>query len=120
MKVAFTSRGNSLDSEFDERFGRAMYFIVYDTETNQSEALENMAGVESAHGAGISAAKKLVDAKVEALVTGNCGPNAFNVLSGNGIKIYVSDSKTVREALEEFKEGKLQTLSSPTKGGHWR
>lgn len=120
MKVAFTSQGNSLDSEFDQRFGRAMYFIIYDTETNESLTLENMAGVESAHGAGISAAKKLVDAKVEALVTGNCGPNAFNVLSGNDIKIYLSNSKTVREAMEEFNQGRLQISNSPTKGGHWR
>ncbi|AWB10955.1 putative Fe-Mo cluster-binding protein, NifX family [Thermodesulfobium acidiphilum] len=120
MKVAFTSQGNSLDSQFDERFGRAMYFIIYDTDTNETKVLENMAGVESAHGAGISAAKKLVDAKVDALVTGNCGPNAFYVLSENNIKIYLSNAKTVKEAIEEFKNKKLEIASSPTKGGHWR
>lgn len=33
MKVCFSSIGDSTDSILDQRFGRAAYFVIADTET---------------------------------------------------------------------------------------
>jgi predicted Fe-Mo cluster-binding NifX family protein len=32
MKIAVTATGNALDSQLDQRFGRAEYFIIVDSE----------------------------------------------------------------------------------------
>jgi len=118
MKVAVTSKGGSLSSEIDERFGRARFFVVADTETGDFEAHENPAAV-NAHGAGVAAAKFLADRGVEALISGNVGPKAFMTLNAAGIKIYSASSMTVAEAIEALKQGKLDSVSEPTRpGGH--
>ena len=41
MKVAISAKGNELSSQVDPRFGRAVYFIVYDTEDDSFEAISN-------------------------------------------------------------------------------
>ena len=55
---------------------------------------------------------------MEAVLTGNCGPNAFGVLNSAGIKVITGASGTVREAIENYKSGKLQATSQPTTGAH--
>ena len=34
MKIAVTSKGKTMDSEVDPRFGRAAYILVVDSETS--------------------------------------------------------------------------------------
>jgi len=84
MKVAISSTGPGLDSEVDPRFGRCQYFIIGDTETMEHGVMDNSSAM-AAGGAGISAAQAIVDKGVQALLTGNCGPNAYEVLSSAGI-----------------------------------
>ena len=36
MKIIITSTGETLESEFDQRFGRCAYFCVLDTETSET------------------------------------------------------------------------------------
>ena len=60
MLVAISSKGNSMESMMDPRFGRAEYFIIADTDTMEFEVLENTAAV-SGGGAGISASQLLID-----------------------------------------------------------
>jgi predicted Fe-Mo cluster-binding NifX family protein len=48
-----------------------------DSDTKQLiEAIDNTAGKEAAHGAGISAAAQIADKGLEALLTGMVGPKA--------------------------------------------
>lgn len=112
MKIAITSTGKTMDSEVDPRFGRAAYFVIVDTETMEFSAIENE-NVAAAGGAGISSAKVVTDAGAEALLTGNCGPNAQRTLSAAGIKLYTGATGTVAEAAELFKSGKLTEATGP-------
>jgi predicted Fe-Mo cluster-binding NifX family protein len=46
------------------------------------------------------------------VVTGNCGPKALQVLSAAEIKVFRSDARTVAEALEDFRAGRLVEVGS--------
>jgi predicted Fe-Mo cluster-binding NifX family protein len=52
MKIAITSMGAKLEDKVDPRFGRCHYFILFDTETNKFEAIENT-GAQGMGGVGI-------------------------------------------------------------------
>ena len=112
MKIAVTSNGKTLESEVDPRFGRASCFIIVDSETMDFNIIENE-NVAAAGGAGISSAKVVIDAGAEAVLTGNCGPNAERTLSAASVKIYTGATGTVAEAVELFKNGKLTETTGP-------
>jgi predicted Fe-Mo cluster-binding NifX family protein len=118
MKIAVSSAGTDLDADIDPRFGRCRYFIMVDPETMQSEALENL-GAIAGGGAGISTAQMVAGKGVEAVLTGNCGPNAYEVLAAAGIKVLTGVSGKVRQAIEDYKSGKLKTSSQPNVPGHF-
>ena len=118
MKIAITSTGKTLDSQVDPRFGRAACFIIIDTETMDFNVVENES-VAAAGGAGISSAKVVIDAGAEAVLTGNCGPNAEHTLTAGGVKLYTGATGTVAEAVELFKSGKLAEASGPNVEPHF-
>jgi len=104
MKIAISATSPTLDAEVDPRFGRCQYFIIADPETEEFEALDNSSAT-AAGGAGISAAQMIVGKGVEAVLTGNCGPNAHQVLSTAGIKVVTGVSGKVKDAIAEYKLG---------------
>lgn len=111
MKVCFSSNGSSSDSVMDPRFGRAAYFAIADTDTMEFEIIENAAAA-SGGGAGITSGQLMVDKGVEALVTGNVGPNAMNVLRAAEIEVYKGSPISVKENLEKFKKGLLDKIDT--------
>ena len=118
MKIAITATGKTMDSPVDQRFGRAAYFVVVDTETMDFTVIDNE-NVAAAGGAGISSAKAVVDAGAEAVLTGNCGPNAQRTLSAAGVRLYTGVTGTVAEAVELFKGGKLTEAEGPNVQSHF-
>jgi len=118
MKIAITATGKTLDSPVDRRFGRAAYFVVVDTETMDFSAIDNESAA-AAGGAGISSAKVVTDAGAEAILTGNCGPNAQRTLSAAGVRLYTGVTGTVAEAVELFKSGKLTEAAGPNVQEHF-
>lgn len=117
MRIAVTSTGKALDSGIDPRFGRAAFFIICDTETMEFAAVEN----ENAAGAaaGIGSARRIIDEGAEAVLTGNCGPNAERTLSAAGVKLYTGLTGTVAEAVESFKSGRLTAAEGPSVQSHF-
>lgn len=112
MKIALCSEGDSLDSKVDSRFGRCAYFILVETNTGEVEVVANQS-VAAGHGAGIGSVQFLVSRGVEAVCTAKVGPNAFQAFASAGIKVYFTEPATVRQALEDFKAGKLKQITSP-------
>jgi predicted Fe-Mo cluster-binding NifX family protein len=117
MKVAITSCGEYLSSEIDTRFGRCGYFLKVDTETLVYESIPNRSAMASG-GAGIQAAQTVSELGVEAVITGDVGPNAFRTLNAAGIKIITGASGTVKEAIEKFQSGELKETGAPTSASH--
>jgi len=118
MRIAVTSTGPDLDAEMDPRFGRAQYLLVVDTDSLEFEAVENP-NIAAGGGAGIQTSQMIASKGVEAILTGNCGPNAYRTLSAAGLQIYVGISGIVRDAVESFKRGELQPISNPSVPGHF-
>ena len=117
MKIAITSRGEDLDAEMDQRFGRCQYFVIVDSETMEFQAHDNKAAMERG-GAGPQAAKAILDLGAEILITGNLGPNAHMALHASGIKGFIGASGTVKEALEQYKNGELKHAEEPNVDSH--
>ncbi|MEJ2057166.1 MAG: NifB/NifX family molybdenum-iron cluster-binding protein [Desulfofustis sp.] len=119
MKIAVTAKGTELGSDVDPRFGRAAYIIFVDTETMALEAVDNADNASSFKGAGIQAATMVHDKKAEVLMTGYCGPKAFQTLQAAGIKVVSDVSGTVEEAVNMFKKGVAEYLDSANAEAHW-
>jgi hypothetical protein len=51
-------------------------------------------------------------------VTGNVGPNAFQVLQPAGVLVYLFSGGTVRQAVEAYKAGELSATGDASKPAH--
>ncbi len=119
MKIAVTAQGKTLSSDIDLRFGRAKWLIVFNTESDDFEAYDNTVNLNAAQGAGIQTGQNIANLGVEAVITGNVGPNAFKTLNAADVKIFLADKQTVAEAVESFRAGKLKPVDHANVDGHW-
>lgn len=119
MKVVISSQGKTLESNVDSRFGRSPYFIVVDTETGDYSCHDNKPNLNATQGAGIQAARNVIELGAEAVITGNLGPKAFATLQAGRIAMYIGAQGTVHESLNLWKNGQLQSASQPNVEGHW-
>jgi len=117
VKICVTSKGRTLDSQVDPRFGRCAFFIVLETETLEFEAIEN-AQLEAAGGAGVQSGQLMAEKKVQAVLTGNAGPNAYQTLQAAGIEVVAGVSGTVQDAVDGYKAGRFSAAKGPTVKSH--
>jgi predicted Fe-Mo cluster-binding NifX family protein len=119
MRIAITSQRDDLESLVDSRFGRASKFLLVDTETMAFEVIENAQSQNLSRGAGIQAAQNLIPHHPDVVLTGNCGPKAFRVLQAAGVKVILGVEGKIRDALQDYVEGKLQPAKKANVEGHW-
>ena len=117
MRVAISATGPTLDAEVDPRFGRCPYFVIVDPDTMQFEALENSSAMQ-AGGAGISTGQLIASKGVQVVLTGNCGPNAYQVLSAAGIQVITGVSGKIQDAIQAHKSGQFQATSQSNVAAH--
>jgi predicted Fe-Mo cluster-binding NifX family protein len=118
MKVAVTATAPDIKAVVDPRFGRCQFLVLVDTENRQWTALEN-ANVGAASGAGIAVAEAMAREGVTVVLTGHCGPKAYQVLEAAGIEVVTGVAGTVEEAVEAYRSGKLRPGSGPTVPPHF-
>jgi predicted Fe-Mo cluster-binding NifX family protein len=117
-KIAVSSTGDNLDAQVDPRFGRCAHFIFVDTDTMEYEAIQNP-NVSAASGAGIQTAQLVANKEVEAVLTGNVGPNAFQTLQAAGVNVIAGVSGKVKDAIQMYKDGKVQATGGPNVASHF-
>jgi predicted Fe-Mo cluster-binding NifX family protein len=117
MKIAISSQGETLDAPASPVFGRCPTYLFVELETMEFKALPNPA-VSQGGGAGIQAAQFVVNQGATAILSGNLGPNAFDVLQAAGVPGYLVPEGTVRQAVEAYKAGQLQPMAGPNVGAH--
>lgn len=118
MKIAISSTGPDLESEVDPRFGRCQYFMIVDLNDMSFEAVPN-GNLAQGSGVGIQSAKVVADKGAEAVLTGNVGPNAHQVLAAAGLKVVTGVSGPVREAAQQYKNGQLRTAEQANVVDHF-
>ena len=124
MRVALPTRGLSLAAKLAPCFGRAEDLIIYHLAGGESLGgayveLENHENMDTAHCAGVHAAREVAACKVDAVVTRHCGPRVFDILSGDGIEVFTGARGTAQEAIEAWRSGKLKRATEPDVRMHW-
>lgn len=119
MKVILPVEYDSMQTEICQSFGRAPYFLIFETNTSSSKFILNQAA-SSPGGAGIKASQTIVDSGAEAVIVPRIGQNASDVLTSAGIKVYQSQSNNILENISLLKEGNLPLLENAHPGFHRR
>ena len=105
MVLAIPVETKDMNAAVCPSFGRAPYFLLYNSEEKNSSVIDN-------------AAQTLVDNKVDALLTPRCGENAAEVLKAANIVLYKSAPGSAMENITLFAEGKLPVLEEIHAGFH--
>lgn len=121
MKIALSASGKDLGDNLDLRFGRSPYFMIYDLDDEEYKLVDNR-GESSSGGAGIAAGQQIIDESVEAVITGNVGPNAYELLSGSEVKIYKGKEAPCKQLIDAYKKGELEEIKEarPSHKGGFR
>ncbi len=88
MKVAISSKGDTLDSGMDSRFGRCKFFAIYDSEDKSTLFIDNTAATLT-EGAGPAALQLLTAQGVSKLVSGNFGVKIKTLSSDLNVQLIV-------------------------------
>lgn len=117
MRIAITARGSHPSSEVDESFGRAYWFLLFETQTENYVAVDNTEVRNSQENAGVKAANLLKERNVDVLLTGETGPKAFRSLMEKGIKVFHGASGSVEDTLSAWLKGELLEAEHPNSPG---
>lgn len=113
MKIAVSSTAPGAEAQVSPIFGRCNCFVVVDTETQAVASLANPA-LGASGGAGIQSAQYIVQQGVQAVISGNVGPNAMLVLNAAGVDVYAATGGTVAEVVAALQAGQLEALMGPS------
>jgi predicted Fe-Mo cluster-binding NifX family protein len=117
MKIAVSSTGPELAAPLDPRLGRCEYLLIVDANTMEFEALENENKTRGG-GAGIQTARTIAERGATVVLTGNCGPNAYETLTAAGVRVFTGLTGTVQEALEKYRRDEVTASEGPNVQSH--
>jgi len=111
MKIAVSSMDKNIDGNVSDIFGRSSYFVVAELEDKKIKRTEIVENKSTDHmsGAGISVAQLMAEKNINAVITGNVGPRALDVLRQFDIAVYHGDG-LIKKILQEFIDGKLKKI----------
>lgn len=116
MRIIITASSDNIEKPFNPRFGRADYFMQYDSDTQEWVAFQNPAA-DARGGAGPQAVQFLDGKNPEIVISGRYGPSAYTALDAAGIKAYIASNGTVSEVLQQFLDGQLVQVGEATGPG---
>ena len=104
MKTIITAMEANLESKLDPRFGRAAWFCLHDSSDGQTSFIKNEFK-DAQGGAGTKVVEKLLNMKVERIVSGDFGPKAKDLLDKYKIQLVKmhDDQKTIKEIISTLK-----------------
>ncbi len=117
MKIAIPVNGEDINSGICISFGRAPFYLFYDTETGSTEFVLNKAA-DSQGGAGIKAAQLIADSGAKTVLTPRCGENAAQVLKPAGIKIFKTSGDSIKDNIDLYLKNNLPDLDDVHPGFH--
>jgi len=110
MLIAVSTKNPDLSSELSEAFGRSEYFLLFNSQKNASEFVQNPYSSELG-GAGIQSARFLIEKNVETVITTFIGLNTLRFFKSFNIKIYSCEDCTAEESIKLFSKGNLVEIN---------
>ena len=110
MKVLIAVQGTTLDSPVAKRFGHAPYYLKLDLDTQQIQLIDNAESHDETH----AIIPQMVEDGVKVFITGNIGPNAFELTHSLNLQVALARQMSAGEALERLQRGDLEILTGPT------
>jgi predicted Fe-Mo cluster-binding NifX family protein len=109
--LAVSANGENLEAKVAPLFGRARFFIIVDPDTLEWETWDNIGNLSATQGIGITTANRLVRHNIRTVLTGSCGPKAFEELQAAGVEVFLNAQGTVRQAVDRHRKGELHRAS---------
>ena len=106
MKIAIPTLERNEKSMIAERFGRSLFYAVYDSETDQFEFLDNPAR-NARGGAGVQASEFLVSKGIQTIIAMEVGPKAERVLRSSNITLLQGKQIPVISLIDKWKRNEL-------------
>ncbi|MEA2097878.1 MAG: NifB/NifX family molybdenum-iron cluster-binding protein [Patescibacteria group bacterium] len=112
MKIAVSSTDKNIESDISDVFGRCPYFIIAEIKDGKIEKTETIKNksIDQNSGAGVSTVQLIAENNVNAIITGNVGPKALDVLNQFNIEIYFGEG-IIKDALQAFIDKKLKKIN---------
>lgn len=110
MKICIpTENDKGIESIVHGHFGSAPYFIIYDTNAEETETIHNR-DQHHAHGA-CHPMQALDGRSVDAIIVGGIGRRAVQGLNATGIKVFKSVEGTVKSNIDAILKNTLSELT---------
>lgn len=121
MKIAISASSDDLNGQVNPVFGRCPGFLIVETEGSEikSHSFVSNTALNAVHGAGTAAAQAVINQGVQAVISGNLGPNAFNMIEQAGIKFYPGFGLNIKEAIEKVASGQLKDRNSASTAANY-
>ena len=115
MKICIPTIGeNGLDNAVGEHFGRVPTYTIVDLDTNNVKVIPNT----SDHMGGQGYPPEIMAREgVDVMVCRGLGRRAISMFEELGIEVYIGASGTVRDAIDAFKQNRLQKAGMDTACG---
>lgn len=105
MKICIPTNGEAgLDDSVGEHFGRVPTYTIVDLDTDEVKVIPNTSNHMNGQG---YPPEIMAREGVNAMVCSGLGRRAITMFSELGIEVYIGASGTVKDAVEDFKKGRL-------------
>ena len=106
MRICIPSETTGgLEDQVGYHFGRVANYTIYDGKTKKVEVIENT----SSHRGGTKLPAELLrEYNVDIMICGGIGRRAIQLFEQYGVEIYIGAQGIVKDAIELFKQNKLQ------------
>lgn len=109
MLTCIPTKGDAgLDDTLSDHFGSAPFFVIYDSVSDTINIVKNQ-NTGHAHDA-CHPLSRLASYPIDSIVCSAIGKRAIDVLNGEGIKVYRSDKKSVRDVIEQIRSNHLPEM----------
>ena len=107
MKTIITSTGDNVESKFDQRFGRAGWFCVYDREAKTTNFIENSFKNVNG-GAGTKTSEMAAELGAKQVISGDFGPKAKDMLEKFNIQMIILEEPelSVQDIIKRINKNK--------------
>lgn len=109
MKILIASRGKNRLSEMPEKFGKAEYFVIFDTDTEKYTYIENKYK-EASHGSGVNNVKEILSKGIDIIIVKKLGEKTSEILKFSKAEVYQGEGGYVFEEVEKYLNGNLKKL----------